>query len=116
MLIDRYKNFAIEYGNRGNADAYNVPFYLFVSEAAEVSLGFESPLYPENFTDAEARAALDTMRSVVFDAGMGYGKIRAYSFLIPCIRTNSRYHLDFAVTSDVNFSMYYYIGTPWGPL
>ena len=116
MLINRSKNFYIEYGNRGNVDAYNVPFILYVSADAEVTLGFENPLYPPQLTDETVKATLDTMASVVFDAGGEYGRLRAFPLLLPRVTAGSRYSLPFSVKSSKNVDMYYFLGEPWGPL
>ena len=117
MLINRAKNFSIDYGNRGNVDAYNVPFCLFVSPDAEVTLGFETILYPEQIKDEQVKATLDTMEYITFQPDFGnYGKLKAYPLLIPRVAANSRNSLTFYIKSAKDVDMYYYIGTPWGPL
>ena len=117
MLINRSKNFSIDYGNRGNVDAYNVPFCLFVSADAEVTLGFETILYPEQIKDEQVKATLDTMEYITFQPDFGnYGKLKAYPLLIPRVAANSRNSLTFYIKSAKDVDMYYYIGTPWGPL
>ena len=115
FLVNRSKDYYIEYGNRSNANAYNVPFYLFIPDYVDVELGFESDRYPEG-TDPEVAAALDEMGDyVVFDAGE-YGQMRCYPFLIPYIEANSRGQKRFLIKSGSDVHIFWAIDKPWGPM
>ncbi|MBR1426999.1 MAG: hypothetical protein IJ581_06055 [Paludibacteraceae bacterium] len=115
FLVGRSKDYYIEYGNRSNANAYNVPFYLYIPDYVDVELGFATDRYPEG-TDPELAAALDSIGDyVVFDAGE-YGQMRCYSFLIPYIEAHSRGAKRFLIKSGQDIHMFWAIDHPWGPL
>lgn len=114
MLINRAKNFNIEYGNRANVDAYNVPLFLFVSDHAEVTLGFESPMYTDAMSAEIKKALEDSVGAYRVIDGGEYGKLRCYGFLIPRIPANSRNAQSFFVKADKNVNLFYMISEPWG--
>ena len=114
MLINTSKNFTIEYGNRANVDAYNVPFFLFISDYAEVTLGFESPMYSDEMSDAIKKVLKDSVGEYrVFDAGE-YGTLKCYAFIIPRIPANSHDYQTFYVKSAKDVEMFWLISEPWG--
>ena len=114
MLINRAKNFSIEYGNRANVDAYNVPFFLFVSDHAEVTLGFESPMYTDAMSTEIKKALKDSVGAYRVIDGGEYGQLRCYGFLIPRIPANSRNAQSFFVKTDKDVNLFYMISEPWG--
>lgn len=114
MLVNRAKNFSIEYGNRANVDAYNVPFFLFISDHADVTLGFESPMYTDAMTERIKQVLRDSVGEYrVFDGGE-YGPLRCYAFIIPRIPANSRAAQTFFVKSLQNVDIFYLLSDPFG--
>ena len=93
MLMGKWKNFTIEYGNPTNAPAYNVPLFLFIDDKdgrLEVSFDFEVIKGSDAFSD-EAMAALEKLGdyALVTDAQGNSIGVRGYAFLIPYVAPNS---------------------------
>lgn len=93
MLMGKWKDFAIEYGNPTNAAAYNVPVFLFIDDKdgkLEVSFDFEIARGSDTFSDEvlEAIGQCDDYALVNDEQGNSMG-IRGYSFLIPYVAPNS---------------------------
>ncbi len=114
MLINRAKNFSIEYGNRANVDAYNVPFFLFVSDHADVTLGFESPMYTDAMSTEIQQVLRDSVGEYRVIDGGEYGALRCYGFIIPRIPANSRASQTFYIKSMQNVDIFYLISEPFG--
>ena len=114
MLINKAKDFTIEYGNRGNVDAYNVPLFIFVSEGAEVTLGFESPMYTDAMSEQIKQVLKDSVGEYrVIDAGE-YGALKCYGFIIPRIPANSYNYQTIYVKSEHDVDLFYLLSEPWG--
>ena len=128
MLGNRWTTFTMEYGNRSNTDAYNVPVYLFFDDYddIEVEFPFDYVLTPEEgVVSAEAiKFTLDSIGMYQqFTTNMGERK-RCYSFIIPFISANGtaqkrfvirRGALNSAQPATNQLTVTYAIGEPWGP-
>lgn len=115
FLVNRSKDYTIEYGNSSNGNAYNVPFYLYIQDYVDVDLLFDVDRYSEG-TEPEVAEALDEMGDyVVFDAGE-YGQMRCYPFLIPYIAGNSRAQKRFLINSGSDVHIFWAMDKPWGPM
>ena len=128
MLGNRWTTFTMEYGNRSNTDAYNVPVYLFFDDYddMEVEFPFDYVLTPEEgVVSAEAiKFTLDSIGMYQkFTTNMGERK-RCYSFIIPFISANGtaqkrfvirRGALNSAQPATNQLTVTYAIGEPWGP-
>ena len=128
MLGNRWTTFTMEYGNRSNTDAYNVPVYLFFDDYddIEVEFPFDYVLTPEEgVVSAEAiKFTLDSIGMYQqFTTNMGERK-RCYSFIIPFISANGtaqkrfvirRGALNSAQPATNELTVTYAIGEPWGP-
>lgn len=128
MLGNRWTKFTMEYGNRSNTDAYNVPVYLFFDDYddIEVEFPFDHVLTPEEgVVSAEAiKFTLDSIGMYQqFTTNMGERK-RCYSFIIPFISANGtaqkrfvirRGALNSAQPATNQLTVTYAIGEPWGP-
>lgn len=118
MLVNKSKNFSIEYGNRGNVDAYNVPLFLFVSAHADVTLGFENPMYTPEMAEASpqvVQALIDSVGEYRIIDGGEYGLLKCYAFLIPRIPANSHKQQTVYVKALQDVDLFYLISDPWGP-
>ena len=114
MLNNRTKDFYIEYGNRANADAYNVPLFLFVSDYADVTLGFENPMFTDAMSDEIKTALQENVGEYRVIDTEEYGSLRCYSFIIPIIPANSKNSQAFYLKSSKDVDMFYLISEPWG--
>ncbi len=124
MLWNRYQKFAINYGNRSNTAAYNVPMFLIIPDRkGTVDVAFEfdiefSPIDP-HFEGTLARQLGDHIK--VYDEQTG-DSIRIYSFMVPYIAPNSTNQRIFrmrmksgsGIDSD-NIKIGYWLEQPWGP-
>ena len=93
MLMGKWKNFTIEYGNPTNAPAYNVPLFLFFDDKdgkLEVSFDFEVIKGSDAFSDeaVEALEQLGDYALVTDEQGNSIG-VRGYAFLVPYVAPNS---------------------------
>ncbi len=128
MLWNKYQLLTIDYGNRSNTPAYNVPFLLFIPDKGgniDVSFDFE--------TDVDYPYYDDVVKKIygkLNDYMMGYDEqtgdsIRCYMFLIPYIGANSTKQKTFRIcyhypgdeqilSLKEEVSIYYQIEEPWG--
>lgn len=124
FLLNKPALFSIDYGNRSNVPAYNVPFFFCVPKKfgnVEVSLDFEVVNYSPNLDDKALEYAKqwnDYMPAVDENGDT----ICVYSFMIPYIGPNTTYQHTFHVVyhdnghivDNGNLRFYYAIENPWG--
>ena len=88
FLQNKRTVFTIDYGNRSNVPAYNVPVSLFIPTKAEVELGFDV----EKYNDALDEEVIELIKNsndyatVVNEQG---DSVRCYTFVIPYIPPRS---------------------------
>ena len=120
MMKNKWTQFSIEFGNRSNVAAYNIPFYLFIADkegAVDVSFDFEVQQFSDDI-NSEVKKFFDEVKDgVVIDTEVG--KMRCYSFLIPYIAPNGNgrltYHIkhrDNNTSNTIDFAYAY--GDPFG--
>lgn len=123
-LFNKWKNFSIDYGNRSDVPAYNVPICLFISDndgMVDVSFDFDFDLCNIALSDFGLKVS-KTLGDYSMIADENGDSIRCYSFLIPYIGPNSTYHKTFRMrhrsnengAGGDNVRMYYFIDQPWG--
>ncbi len=125
MLWNRYQTFTINYGNRSNVAAYNVPMFLLIPDrkgAVDVTFLFEYELCNSELDEYGQQIARQ-----LGDYLMGYDErtkdsVRVYSFMIPYIGPNSsnQYAFRMRVKGDGGLDydaikMWYWLEEPWGP-
>ena len=125
MLWGRYQKFTINYGNRSNTPAFNVPFILGIptmNGQVDVAFDFDiSEISPDIDEDGQALAMQATDYMMIYDEQRG-DSIRCYMFLIPYIGPNSteaktfrvRYNKPTGGSYSNVVDMYYMIQDPWG--
>ena len=125
MLWNKYQQYTINYGNRSNTPAFNVPFIFAIPTHhgdIDVSFGFEiSAIISDMDEDAQAFAMQATDYMMAYDEQLG-DSIRLYVLMIPYIGPNSTEHKTLrircnrsagsAYTENVDF--YFMIQEPWG--
>lgn len=124
FLLNRPTMFSIDYGNRSNVPAYNVPFFFCVPKKfgnVDVSLDFEVLNYSPYLDDKALEYAKqwnDYMPAVDENGDT----ICVYSFMIPYIGPNTThqhtfhivYHDNGQIVDNGNLRFYYVIENPWG--
>ena len=125
MLWGRYQKFTINYGNRSNTPAFNVPFIIGIPSMhgnVDVTFDFDiSEFSPDLDEDALALAMQGTDYMMIYDAQRG-DSIRCYMLLIPYIAPNSteaktfriRYNKPTGNSYSNEVEMYFMIQEPWG--
>ncbi len=125
MLWGKYQKFTINYGNRSNTPAFNVPFIIGIpSMHGNVDVAFDfdiSEICPDLDEDAQAMAMQATDYMMIYDAERG-DSIRCYMLLIPYIAPNSteaktfriRYNRPTGNSYSNEVEMYFMIQEPWG--
>ena len=127
MLWGRYQRFTINYGNRSNTPAFNVPFILCVPDKkGNIDVQFEFDINPEmpDF-DEEELATFNQLNEYTLVPDGNGDSVRVYALLIPYIGPNCTEQRSFRVRynkpSDSElailgneFEMYYTIEDPWG--
>lgn len=100
QLWDKWKDFSIDYGNRSNVPAYNVPIFLMISDKrgmVDVSFDFDFDLcYPtlDDYGQEVAQQLGDHL--MAYDEMQG-DSIRVYSFMIPYIAPKGTGHKKFRI-------------------
>ena len=127
MLWGKYQKFTINYGNRSNTPAFNVPFILCVPDKkGYIDVQFEFDINPEmpDF-DEEELATFYQLNEYTLVPDDNGDSVRVYALLIPYIGPNCteqrsfrvRYNrpndADLAILGN-EFEMYYTIEDPWG--
>ena len=128
MLWGKYQQLSIDYGNRSNMPAYNVPFFMFIPDMkghVDVSFDFntdiENPYYDDNVKNIYEQLKDHQM---AYDEQTG-DSIRCYFFLIPYIGPNSTVSKTFRIRYthpgnelgnflSENVEIRYQIEAPWG--
>ena len=125
MLWGRYQKFTINYGNRSNTPAFNVPFILGIptmNGQVDVAFDFDiSEISLDLDEDGQALAMHATDYMMTYDEQRG-DSIRCYMFLIPYIGPNSteaktfrvRYNKPTGGSYSNEVEMYFMIQDPWG--
>ena len=121
FLKNRWKQFSIDFGNRSNMPAFNVPLILFIPDKKakmEVEFNF-SYLKTSPYWDDEMIEILEKAGDYFLVSDDHGDSLRVYSFIIPYIGPNTteqrtfriRYNFD-GDRDDVDFHCL--IGAPWG--
>ena len=127
QLRNKWKDFTIDYGNRSNAAAYNVPIILMVSNnngLVDVSFDFDFELCNTALDDYGQSIAKKVGDHVMaYDQTKG-DSVQVYSFMIPYIAPNSTGHKTFRMRhrfegtdggGSEEVDMIYWAEKPWGP-
>ena len=127
QLRNKWKDFTIDYGNRSNAAAYNVPIILMVSNnngLVDVSFDFDFELCNTELDDYGQSIAKKVGDHVMaYDQTKG-DSVQVYSFMIPYIAPNSTGHKTFRMRhrfegtdggGSEEVEMIYWAEKPWGP-
>ena len=126
QLRNKWKDFTIDYGNRSNVPAYNVPIFLCVTSnngMVDVSFDFDFDLTFIGVSDyGQSVAEMLGDHLVTYDASRG-DSIYIYSFLIPYIGPNSTQSKIFRMRhrfegkdggGDDSVGMVFWAEAPWG--
>ena len=124
-LWNRYETYTINYGNRANTAAYNVPMFLIVPDRhGQIDLVFDFDFY---LCDPELSESAQQLAQQLGEYLMAYDEktqdsIRVYSFMIPYIGPNSTEQRTFRMRTKQGSSMDYdpitigfWLEQPWGP-
>ena len=92
QLWNKWKSYSIDYGNKSNVPAYNVPIFIMVSDrkkTVDVSFDFDYELCNPALDDYGQNLAKSLGDHVMaYDERLG-DSVRVYSFMIPYIAPNS---------------------------
>ena len=92
QLWNKWKSYSIDYGNKSNVPAYNVPIFIMVSDrkkTVDVSFDFDYELCNPALDDYGQNLAKSLGDHVMaYDESLG-DSVRVYSFMIPYIAPNS---------------------------
>ena len=124
FLLNKPALFSIDYGNRSNVPAYNVPFFFCVPKKfgnVNVSLDFDVLNYSP-YLDDEALEYAKQWNDYMPAVDENGDTICVYSFMIPYIGPNTTYQHTFHVAyhdngqivDNGNLKFYYVIEDPWG--
>ena len=93
QLWNKWKDYSIDYGNKSNVPAYNIPIFIMISDrkgTVDVEFDFDFELCNPALDDYGQDIAKQLGDYVMaYDETMG-DSIRVYSFMIPYIAPNSK--------------------------
>ena len=125
-LLNKWKEYHIDYGNHSNSPAYNVPLFLCIPAKngdVDVELCFDYVNESPYWDDDQARIVKEAGDYFMTVDANG-DSLRCYSFMIPYIGPNSteqrniriRYRFNEDISeSGVPIDIHVLIGEPWGP-
>ncbi|NLB18145.1 MAG: PKD domain-containing protein, partial [Syntrophomonadaceae bacterium] len=118
VLLNRYTTYTINFGNKGNVDAYYVPLWVAITKSDDMDvayLDFEMTA-PEHFIDDPNLEAFRSEIGEYFETDMFDGKemnVRVYPLQIPVIRSNSSGSYSFRIKTSEDFEIFAVIERPW---
>ena len=123
MLWGKYQKYSIDLANRSNVAAYNIPFFLFISDndgLVDVSFDFPIECYGDDIPQEVKDLFKEGEKGVVINTQQ-YGPMRGFLLNIPYIAPNGEDHLTFRVSmknggtaTEAGIDMVYGYGLPMG--
>ncbi|GEM_PF-2861674 len=123
MLWGKYQKYSIDLANRSNVAAYNIPFFLFISDndgLVDVSFDFPIECYGDDIPQQLRDLFKEGEKGVVINTPQ-YGPMRGFLLNIPYIAPNGEDHLTFRVSmkdggtaTEAGIDMVYGYGLPMG--
>ena len=123
MLWGKYQQYSIDFANRSNVAAYNIPFFLFISDndgMVDVSFDFPIECFGEDIPQEVRDLFKEGEKGVVINTPQ-YGPMRGFLLNIPFIAPNGENHFTFRVSmknggtaTQAGIDMVYGCGQPMG--
>lgn len=117
VLLNRWQTFTINYGNKGNVDAYAVPIWFAVTENEQLEIDFLdfNMELPEHWQTNEMASEITALGKYFITDSIDNlpARHRVYPFMIPVIRSNSTGSLRIRVKTGTNIDIQVWTNPAW---
>lgn len=116
VLINKWTNFTISYGNSSNVDAYAVPIWIAISDVEDIEMVFlDFDIGMPEYIIENGYEGIDSIGlEVPMDEFLGVNKsMRVYPLIIPHIPAGYSNSVRVRIKSPVKYELYVWNGTPY---
>jgi hypothetical protein len=117
VLLNRWQTFTVNYGNKGNVDAYAVPIWFAITEDEQLEIDFLdfNMEIPEHWQANEMASEIKALGKYFITDSIDNQPAhhRVYPFMIPVIRSNTTGSLRIRVKTATNVDIHVWTNPAW---